>query len=154
MISDDEATPPLIRLPAENGHTPGPLGTPTPVLTALPVMPARSSFGPKRPPLGRPTSSLSVAELVERITQDVRRSAETALELKHAELRAELAARIRSVAGLGLAAIVMNALAIIVSLVFSRVVAARGVAFGVAALTAVFVAAVRFGGRRGPTSPR
>jgi hypothetical protein len=149
MISDDDKTPSVVTLVGiEVGGTPPPVVTPRPVLASL-----------KKPPLGRPAGAFSVSEMVEQIKQEVRRAASADLERRQAELRAEvqreqdelraeLTTEIRTATGLGIAALLMNALAIVASLAFSRVLPVRGLALTLAGLTAVFVGAVRLGGRR------
>ncbi|HVU49670.1 MAG TPA: hypothetical protein VHL80_03225 [Polyangia bacterium] len=106
----------------------------------------------KRPPLGRPPGALTVAEMTERISRDVGRAATSEIERRHGELRLELAADVRGATGLAIAAIAMNALAIVACLALSRVLPARLLAVGLAALTPVFASlvlgAARLGMRR------
>jgi hypothetical protein len=148
MLSDDDKTPPVMTLGTDGAKTPRPL-----------------YVVPRRPPAGRPPGALSFAEMVERITDEVQRRATADLERKHAEvtavraevaalrseltaLRTELTSDFRTALGLGIAAVMMNALVIVASLAASGMLPARGVGLVLVALTAVFVGAARLASRR------
>jgi hypothetical protein len=160
--TDDDKTPSVIPLFLETVRTPPPILmppplrsslsdpdlTPTPVLTTLPAPTPRRDHSLKKPPFGRPAGALSVAEMTERISREVGRAATDEIDRRHGELRDALAANIKGATGLALAAIVMNALAIVVSLAFSTVLSARIVALALVTLPAVFVGATRLGARR------
>jgi hypothetical protein len=166
MLSDDEETLPVIAL-GTNGHappvtkappvvTPRAVVAPLSVVAPLPTVIPRPTLTLKRPPFSRPAGALTISEMIERITKDVRRTSSNEIEGRHAELRAEIAAEVKAATGLGLAALVMNALAIVavvVELAFSRGIPPRGAALALAAITAVFVAALRLGTRRAPATP-
>jgi hypothetical protein len=112
MISDDEKTPPLVPRRRENGRTPPPSLTPLPAVTPLPVATPRPTLALKKPPLGRPSGALTIAEMVDQITRDVRRFATVEVERRQAELRAELAGALQTATRLGLAAIVLTLVAL------------------------------------------
>ena len=145
MLSDDDKTPPVMTLGTDGAKTPRPM-----------------YVVPRRPPAGRPPGALSFAEMVERITDEVQRRATADLERKHAEMRAEVTALraglaalrteltsdFRTALGLGIAAVMMNALVIVASLAASGMLPARGVGLVLVALTAVFVGAARLATRR------
>jgi hypothetical protein len=145
MLSDDEKTPPLVTPGVDGARTPRPL-----------------YVVPRRPPAGRPPGALSFSEMVERITDEVQARATTDLERKHAALRAEVTAvraelnavraeltsDFRTALGLGIAAVMMNALVIVASLAASGMLPARRVGLVLVALTAVFVGAARLAARR------
>ncbi|HEY2731284.1 MAG TPA: hypothetical protein VGK52_15180 [Polyangia bacterium] len=137
MLSDDEQTPPLIAVDLDLLKS----TAPTPV--------AR-----KTPPAGRPPGALSISELVEKITEEVRRGTADELDRKQRELRAELGADIRSATSLGIAALVMNAVSILAILGFAHALPGRGVGAALVGLTVVFVAAVTIGSRRGRTTAK
>jgi hypothetical protein len=153
MLSDDDETPAVIPFPVQNGRTPAPLPTPRPLVTPPPVVTPRPALMLKKPPFARPAGSLTISELVERVTNDVQRATTGALEQRHAELRAEVGAEIKTATSFGLAAVIMNALAIVtvvVELAFSRLLPARSSALALAAITAVFASALKLGARRTP----
>ena len=135
MLPDDEKTPSLIVNPdmIDAG-----LKSPAPTLAPR-----------KTPPAGRPPGALSVSEMVEKITEEVRRGTADEIERKQRELRDELGAEIRSAASLGIGALVMNAVVILAVLGFAHALPGRGVGVALVALTAVFVGAVTVGARRG-----
>jgi hypothetical protein len=155
MQSDDDETPPVITFALENGRRrPVLLPTPSPVVTPPPVLTPRPT--PKKAPFGRPASSLTISELVERVTSEVQRATTDELERRHAELRAEIGAEIKAATSFGLAAIVMNALAIVtvvVELAFLRLLPAGGAALALTAISVVFAAALKVGARRPPAAP-
>jgi hypothetical protein len=122
-------------------------GTPDAVKTPRPL-----SLVPRRPPPGRPSASLSVSELVERITRDVRSTLPGEIDRRHDQLRDELVGGVRIATGLGVAAIAMNVVAILANLASSRALPAGGVSLAVAALTALFLGAARAGVRRGQSA--
>jgi hypothetical protein len=137
MIGDNDKTPAIVPLGLDGGRTPTPR-----------LVPAML----KKPPLGRPPGAFSVAEMVERITRDVRRATLAEVERRHAELRAELAADIRAATHLGVAALVVSALALVISLALAGPLPGRGVGLALAARAAALVGAVRFGWCRGPAA--
>jgi hypothetical protein len=137
MIGENDKTPAIIPTGLDGGRTPTPRLQPA-VL--------------KKPPLGRPPGALSISEMVDQITRDVRRATLAEIERRHTALRTELAADVRSATHLSVAAIAMNALAIVVSLALARVPPVRGLGLALAALAAGFVGAVRLGWRRGSTA--
>jgi hypothetical protein len=118
---------------------------------------------PRRPPPGRPSSSVSLSELVERITRDVRSATEGELERRHDELRGELIGGVRIATGFSVAAIVMNVVAllaiVIMKLASSPTLPTTGLGLPVlaltalTALTAMFFGAAKVGLRR-PQSAR
>jgi Flp pilus assembly protein TadB len=134
MLSEDEKTPPLI-----------------PVDPDLLKSTARTPVSRKNPPVGRPPGALSIAEMVEKITEEVRRGATDEIDRKQRELRVELGAEIRGATSLGIAALVMNAVAILAVLGFAHAPPGRGVGAALIALTVVFVGAVAVGSRRART---
>ncbi len=137
MLSDNEKTPPLIAVDLDllKGTAPTPIPR-------------------KTPPTGRPPGALSTSELVEKITEEVRRGIADELDRKQRELRAELGAEIRSAASLGIAALAMNAVTILAVLGFAPALPGRGVGAALVGLTVVFVAAVTVGSRRGRTTAK
>lgn len=137
MLSDDEKTPPLIAVDVDLFKSTAP-----------------TCLVRKTPPAGRPPGALSVSELVEKITEEVRRGTADELDRKQRELRAELGAEIRSAASLGIAALVMNAVAILAVLGFAHALPGRGVGAALVGLAVVFVAAVTIGSRRGRTTAK
>jgi hypothetical protein len=137
MLSDEEKTPPLLAVDLD-----------------LLKSTAATPIARKTPPAGRPPGALSISELVEKITEEVRRGTADELDRKQRELRAELGAEIRSAASLGIAALVMNAVAILAVLGFAHALPGRGVGAALVGLTIVFVAAVTFGSRRGRTTAK
>ena len=137
MLSDDEKTPALIALDPDLLKSTAPTAAPR-----------------KTPPAGRPAGALSISELVEKITEEVRRATVAELDRKQGELRAELGAEIRSAASLGIAALVMNAVAILAVLGFAHALPGRGVGAALVGLAVVFFAAVTIGSRRGRTTAK
>jgi hypothetical protein len=134
MLSDDEKTPSLIAVDSD-------------LLRSTAATPGSR----KAKPAGRPPGAFSMSELVEKITEDVRRGTADELDRKQRELRAELGAEIRSAATLGIAALVMNAVAILAVLGFAHALPGRGVGAALVGLTIVFVAAVTVGSRHSGT---
>jgi hypothetical protein len=159
-MSDDDEMPQVIPLfipNAANGSRPALVSTPPPAPSPLPQPAPRSTLGLKKPPLGRPTGALTVAEMTERISRDVGRAATAEIERRHGELRLELASDIRGATGLAIAAIAMNAIAIIASLALSRALPARLLAVALAVMSPLFVAlfgsARQLGARRAAGAP-
>lgn len=152
MIRDDDKTPSIT------------LGTPD---AAKAPRPRPFALVPRRPPPGRPSSSVSVSELVERITRDVRNATDGELERRHDELRDELRGEliggVRIATGFSVAAIVMNVVAllaiVIIKLASSPTLPTSGLGLPVlaltalTALTAMFFGAAKVGLRR-PQSAR
>ena len=116
---DDDETPSVIPLFAESGRTP------TPSVPLAPLPAPRPLLGRRKPPLGRPEGALTVAEMRERMSRDVGQAATSEIERRHGELRDELAAALEGARRLALAAIVMNALALVACLALSRVLPTR-----------------------------
>ena len=153
MNADDDEMPSVIPLFAEIGRTP------TPSVPLAPLPAPRPLLGRRKPPLGRPEGALTVAEMTERLSRDVGQAATAEIERRHGELRDELAAAIESARGLALAAIVMNALALVACLALSRVVPTRvlvaalivlaPLAFGAARLRAARLGLARVAARLG-----
>jgi hypothetical protein len=131
MLTEEDKTPTL--QPARDLAS---VATPAPV-------PRRS------PPPGRPPGTLSLAELRERIAEDVSRMTMAEHERQSAALRAELMNEARAATSFGIAALVVNALTIfaIVALVRGRLGWLSGV--GVGALEALVLGAVWALVRRG-----
>ncbi|HVX97455.1 MAG TPA: hypothetical protein VHK47_21255 [Polyangia bacterium] len=157
MIRDDETSEktPSTTLPAPD---------------AAKTPPRPLALVPRRPPPGRPSSSVSISELVERITRDVWSTTEGELERRQGqlrdELRGELVGGVRLATGFGVAAIVMNVVAlvaiVVVKLASLPALPSGGVSLAVAALvgltaltglTAMFFGAAKAGLRR-PQSAR
>jgi hypothetical protein len=86
--------------------------------------------------------------MTERISRDVGCAATAEIDRKHGELRVELAAELKGASSLALAAIAMNAVALVAILASSHVSPARVLGLALAVLTAGVVGAVRLGGRR------
>jgi hypothetical protein len=156
MLSDDDETPPVITFALENGRRrPVLLPTPSPIVTPTPVLTPRPTLTLKKPPFGRPPGSLTITELVERVTSDVRRATLAELEHRQAELRAEIGAEIKAATSLGLAALVVNTLAIVtvlVALAFSHGLLTLGSALALAAIAAGAAAVLKLA-RRPPATP-
>jgi hypothetical protein len=140
--------------------------TPTAPAGAKDPLPRPFALVPRRPPPGRPSTSVSLSELVERITRDVRSATEGELERRHDELRGELVGGVRVATGFSVAAIVMNVVAllaiVVVKLSSLPALPSGGVSLAVitvaglvatAALTAMFFGAAKAGLRR-PQSAR
>jgi hypothetical protein len=134
MTTDDEKTPNVIALAGASPKTNRPL------------------FAvPRRPPPGRPSDSISLAELIERITREVRAAATAEFERRHGELRAELGADVRGATSLGIASLVMNALviiALVATLAAPRLTPLSAAGLALAALGALFVGTFKLGPRR------
>jgi hypothetical protein len=139
MSADDDETPTVIPLFVESGRAPAPASA------ALPLPTPRPMLGLKKPPLGRPPGALTVAEMTERISRDVGRAATSEIERRHRELRVELAADVKGATGLAIAALVMNAIAIVASLAISRVLGPRLLAVGLVVLTPLLLGGARLG---------
>jgi hypothetical protein len=73
-------------------------------------------------PAGRPVGTLSVSEMVSKITLEVSELAKVEREQALAELRASLKAEVRSATGLAIAAMAMNAFVVAAVLVLTHLV--------------------------------
>jgi hypothetical protein len=134
MIPAAEKTPPVEITPPPSARpprlTPGPL---------------------KTVPSGRPAGALSISEMVEKITSQVReqsRRERDEILRANRDLRLELTEQIRMAMSLGIAALAMNALAFIATLALARTGLAWLPVLGLAAVTVFFVGFASAGARR------
>jgi hypothetical protein len=134
MIPATEKTPPVEITPPASARpprlTPGPL---------------------KTVPSGRPAGALSISEMVEKITSQVREQSRRERDdilRANRDLRLELTEQIRMATSLGIAALAMNALAFIATLALARTGLAWLPVLGLAAVTVFVVGFASAGARR------
>ena len=124
MISEDEKTPAVVHVDV------GPSLTPPPTLPR------------KRPPPGRLPGALSISEIVDRVTREVRERADADFERAQRALAAELTSEVRTATSLGIAAIALNVIVVFAVLAFARVLSGRLLGVVLAGLAIFFVALV------------
>jgi hypothetical protein len=96
----------------------------------------------RRPPPGRPPGALSISEIVDKVTREARARADADLERIEARLCAELRDEVKTATGLGVAAIALNALAVLAIVAVTHVLSGRVLGVVLGTLTVFFVAFV------------
>jgi hypothetical protein len=108
----------------------------------IPTVVAPAGYGRRGPPPGRPPTAFSVAQLVERITTEVRAASLAELERRTAALDARVSAELKTASTLVYGALAVNVVAALGLLTFARVAPAKSVGVIVLAVTTALVVRV------------